>query len=248
MSERTLSARAAAGAPTSVSSEPKSCLSTLEPLLQHIDAAERQLVHFRKRQEIFAQGELADSVYYLQKGRVKIGVVSADGKEATISMLGPGEFFGETCLTAQPLRVHTAVAMTDCTVVKITRPCMAEALRREKQLAEAFLDHLLNRNLEYQQVIREHIVGSSEQRLAAILIRMSRFAQEKDGETTVIPKLSHQTLADMIGTTRPRVTFFMNKFRKLGLLEYDGSLRIHTAELSRVVLAQEVGQKPETGE
>jgi CRP/FNR family cyclic AMP-dependent transcriptional regulator len=217
----------------------KSCI--VEPLLEHLSTAERRVLHFKKKQKIYTQGELADSVYYLQKGRVKISVLTPEGKEATISLIGAGEFFGETCLTARPHQVHTATAMTDCTVAKITRPCMVEALHQEKQLSEEFLAQVLNRNIEYQQAITDHIVASSEQRLAAILIRLCRFAQERDQQSAVIPRLSHQTLADMIGTTRPRVTFFMNKFRKLGLLEYNGQLRVNLDQLSRVVLGQPLG-------
>lgn len=215
-------------------SELKSCF--VEPLLDHINTAERRVLNFRKKQRIFEQGEIADSIYFLQKGRAKISVISPEGKEATLSLIGAGEFFGEACLTARPLQVHTATAMTDCSVVKITRPCMVQALRDEKRLSEAFLEQLLNRNLEYQQAITDHIVSSSEQRLAAILIRLCRFAQERDESTATIPRLSHQTLADMIGTTRPRVTFFMNKFRKMGLLEYNGQLRVRIEELQKAIL------------
>lgn len=222
-----------------IESVPKAC--NVEPLLEHLSTAERRILHFKKKQKIYAQGELADSVYFLQKGRVKISVLTSEGKEAAISLIGAGEFFGEACLTARPTQVHTATAMTDCTVAKVTRPCMIQALHEEKRLSEAFLEQLLNRNLEYQQTITDHIVASSEQRLAAILIRLCRFAQERDQQTAVIPRLSHQTLADMIGTTRPRVTFFMNKFRKLGLLEYNGQLRINYDQLSRVVLGQSPG-------
>ncbi len=211
------------------------------PLLEHLSTAERRVLHFKKKQKIYAQGELADSVYFLQKGRVKISVLTSEGKEAALSLIGAGEFFGEACLTTRPTQVHTATAMTDCTVVKVTRPCMVQALHEEKRLSEAFLDQLLNRNLEYQQAITDHIVASSEQRLAAILIRLCRFAQERDEESAVIPRLSHQTLADMIGTTRPRVTFFMNKFRKLGLLEYNGQLRVRVDQLSKVILGQSSG-------
>lgn len=214
----------------------KAC--TFEPLLENINTAERRVLHFRKKQKIFTQGEIADSIYLLQKGRVKISVLSPDGKEAALSIIGAGEFFGEACLTARPLQVHTATAMSDCTVVKITRPCMVQALHDEKRLSEAFLEQLLNRNLEYQQVITDQIVSSSEQRLAAILIRLSRFAQEHEGEAAVIPRLSHQTLADMTGTTRPRITFFMNKFRKLGLLDYNGTLRVYIEKLQREILGQ----------
>jgi len=214
----------------------KAC--TVEPLLENINTAERRTIHFRKKQKIFAQGEIADSVYLLQKGKVKISVVSPEGREAALSLIGPGEFFGETCLTSRPRQVHTATAVTDCSVVKITRPCMVQALHEEQRLSEAFLEQLLNRNLEYQQVITDHIVSSSEQRLAAILIRLSRFAPAPEGESAEIPRLSHQTLADMIGTTRPRVTFFMNKFRKLGLLEYNGGLRVNVEKLQSQVLGR----------
>lgn len=217
----------------------KAC--NVAPLLEHLSTAERRVLHFKKKQKIYAQGELADSVYFLQKGRVKISVLTSEGKEAALSLIGAGEFFGEACLTTRPNQVHTATAMMDCTVVKVTRPCMVQALHEEKRLSEVFLDQLLNRNLEYQQAITDHIVSSSEQRLAAILIRLCRFAQERDKESAVIPRLSHQTLADMIGTTRPRVTFFMNKFRKLGLLEYNGQLRVRVDQLSKVILGQSPG-------
>jgi CRP-like cAMP-binding protein len=207
----------------------------LAPLIE-ASRTERKVVHFRKRQKVYVQGELADSVYILQHGRVKICVVSPDGKEATLSIHMPGDCFGESCLSAQPLRTNSAVALTDCTLLKINKPCLAQALRQETQLSEAFLAHVLNRNLEYQQALRNHIIASSEQRLAAILIRLGKLSCERQDSLSVVPRLSHQTLAEMTGTTRPRITFFMNKFRKQGFIHYNDHLLIDCEKLAREVV------------
>jgi CRP/FNR family cyclic AMP-dependent transcriptional regulator len=206
----------------------------VEPLLQDLNS-EKKVVLFRKKQKIYTQGDPADSVYYIQDGTVKIAVVSPQGKEAVVSILGPGTFFGEACLMSRPRQVNTATAVTNCALVRLTKPCMAEALHQGK-FSELFLVHLVSRNQEYEQAICEHIVEGSEKRLARVLLRLSRCGQQA-GTMVVIPRLSHETLADMTGTTRPRVSVFMNKFRKLGLIDYKEEMRVNRARLEAVILS-----------
>jgi len=194
----------------------------------------RNLVIFLKRQTIFAQGDSADAVFYLQTGKVKLTVVSTTGKEATIGILGEGNFFGEGSLAGQALRMGAATAMTDCAVLRIDKQAMMEALHRESAFSDMFVAYLLARNIRYEEDLVDQLFNSSEKRLARILLLLARFGKEGTPET-VVPKISQEMLAEMIGTTRSRVSFFMNRFRKLGFIHYNGGLQVHSSLLNVVL-------------
>jgi CRP/FNR family transcriptional regulator, cyclic AMP receptor protein len=194
----------------------------------------RKFVLFPKKQGIFTQGESANAVFYIQTGKVKLTVVSKPGKEATIGILGEGDFFGEACLAGQPLRMLTATAMTDCSVLRIDKKAMMEALHREHELSDLFVAYLLARNVRYEEDLVDQLFNSSEKRLARILLLLAHFGKEGKPES-VVPKISQEMLAEMIGTTRSRVSFFMNRFRKLGFIHYNGGLQVHSSLLSVVL-------------
>ena len=194
----------------------------------------RRIVTFSKKQAIYAQGATCDAVFYIQKGKVRLTVVSKNGKEATIGILNPGDFFGEGGLAGQPLRMGSAIAMTDCELMRIDKKAMMLALHREHTLSDMFVAYLLGRNIRYEADLVDQLFNSSEKRLARILLLLARFGKEGVPET-VVPKISQQTLAEMVGTTRSRVSFFMNKFRKLGFLDYNGELEIHSSLLNVVL-------------
>ena len=189
---------------------------------------------FPKKQSIFAQGDPADTVFYLQTGKVKLTVVSNTGREATIGIVGEGDFFGEGSLAGQALRMGSATALTDCAVLRIDKKAMMEALHREHELSDMFVAYLLARNIRYEEDLVDQLFNSSEKRLARILLLLAHFGKEGKPEG-VIPKISQEVLAEMIGTTRSRVNFFMNRFRKLGFIHYNGGLQIHSS-LLHVVL------------
>jgi CRP-like cAMP-binding protein len=202
--------------------------------LSTIDGGGRKIVAFPKKQTIFVQGDSSDAVFYIQKGKVRLTVVSKTGKEATIGILNEGSFFGEGCLTGQPLRLCSATAMTDCAVMKIDKKSMVEVLHREPAFSELFVAYLLARNVRYEEDLVDQLFNSSEKRLARILLLLAHFG--KDGKPEVaIPKISQETLAEMIGTTRSRVSFFMNRFRKLGFIRYNGELEVHSSLLNVVL-------------
>jgi CRP/FNR family cyclic AMP-dependent transcriptional regulator len=195
----------------------------------------RKSVLFQRKQGIFAQGDAADAVFYIQTGKVRLTVVSNDGKEATIGILGDGEFFGEGALAGQPLRMGSATAMTDCSVLRIDKKAMMEALHREHEFSDLFVAYLLARNIRYEEDLVDQLFNSSEKRLARILLLLAQFGKEGKPET-VVPKISQETLAEMVGTTRSRVSFFMNRFRKLGFVDYSGSgLQVHSSLLNVVL-------------
>jgi CRP/FNR family cyclic AMP-dependent transcriptional regulator len=195
----------------------------------------RKSVLFQRKQGIFAQGDTADAVFYIQTGKVRLTVVSNDGKEATIGILGDGEFFGEGALAGQPLRMGSATAMTDCSVLRIDKKAMMEALHREHEFSDLFVAYLLARNIRYEEDLVDQLFNSSEKRLARILLLLAQFGKEGKPET-VVPKISQETLAEMVGTTRSRVSFFMNRFRKLGFVDYSGSgLQVHSSLLNVVL-------------
>ena len=191
---------------------------------------------FPKKQAIFAQGDAADSIFYIQEGKVRLTVVSEVGKEATLGILGEGDFFGEGGLAGQPLRMGSATAMTDCELLQIDKKAMMLALHREHTFSDLFVAYLLARNIRYEEDLVDQLFNSSEKRLARILLLLAHFGKEGVPET-VIPKISQETLADMIGTTRSRVSFFMNKFRKLGFVNYNGGsgLQVHSSLLNVVL-------------
>jgi CRP/FNR family cyclic AMP-dependent transcriptional regulator len=196
----------------------------------------RKIVAFPTKQMIFAQGDSSDAVFYIKKGKVKLTVVSQLGKEATIGILSEGAFFGEGCLTGQPFRLCSATAMTDCSVMQIDKKSMMETLHREHALSDVFVGYLLARNIRYEEDLVDLLFNSSEKRLARILLLLAHFGKEGKKET-VIPKMSQETLSEMIGTTRSRVSFFMNRFRKLGFIDYDGGsgLQVHSSLLNVVL-------------
>jgi len=208
--------------------DPKDFLATI--------GAGRKVVAFPKRQTIFAQGDAADSVFYIQEGKVRLTVVSKAGKEATLGILTEGEFFGEGSLAGQPLRMGSATAMTDCELLRIDKKEMMLALHREHTFSDLFVAYLLARNIRYEEDLVDQLFDSSEKRLAQILLLLAHFGKESVSDT-VIPKISQETLADMIGTTRSRVSFFMNRFRKLGFVDYDGGsrLQVHSSLLNIVL-------------
>lgn len=179
----------------------------------------RKAVSFSEKQVIFTQGDAADSVFYIQDGKVRLTVLSHAGKEATLAILNKGEFFGEGALAGQLLRVGSAAAMTDCQLLQIDKQAMMLALHREHTFSELFVAYLLARNIRYQEDLVDQLFNSSEKRLARVLLLLAHFGKEGVTET-VIPKISQETLAEMIGTTRSRVNFFMNRFRKLGFVDY----------------------------
>ena len=198
----------------------------------------RKALLFPKKQTIFAQGDSADAVFYLRTGKVRLTVVSKDGKEATIGILSDGSFFGEGSLAGQLLRMGSATAMTDCAVLRIEKKAMVDALHREHTLSDLFVAYLLTRNIRYEEDLVDQLFNSSEKRLARVLLMLAHFGKEGIPES-VIPKLSQETLAEMVGTTRSRVSFFMNRFRKLGFINYaggpEGGLQVHSSLLNVVL-------------
>jgi CRP-like cAMP-binding protein len=195
----------------------------------------RKVVAFPEKQTIFTQGDAADAVFYIQQGKVRLTVVSKIGKEATLGILSEGEFFGEGGLAGQPLRMGSATAMTDCELLQIDKKAMMLALHREHTFSDLFVAYLLARNIRYEEDLVDQLFNSSEKRLARILLLLAHFGKEGVPET-VIPKISQETLADMIGTTRSRVSFFMNKFRTLGFVDYGASgLQVHSSLLNVVL-------------
>jgi CRP-like cAMP-binding protein len=196
----------------------------------------RKIGAFAKKQAIFAQGDSSDAVFYIQKAKVRLTVVAKNGKEATIGILNEGDFFGEGCLTGQPLRLCSATATTDCSVMRIDKKSMMEVLHREHAFSDMFVAYLLTRNIRYEEDLVDQLFNSSEKRLARILLLLAHFG--KDGKPEiVIPKISQESLAEMVGTTRSRVSFFMNRFRKLGFIDYDGGsgLQVHSSLLNIVL-------------
>ena len=188
----------------------------------------KTILEYGANRNIFMQGQPADSVFYLRRGKVKLSVTSEQGKEAIVATLGSGEFFGEGCLAGQPLRMATAISVEDCTLTRVEKSTMARMLHDEKGLAEIFVAHLLSRIIRYEADLVDQIFNSSEVRLARMLLLLSHFSKESKTET-VVPGINHENLAQMVGTTRSRINYFMNKFRKLGFIDYNGEagLTVH---------------------
>jgi CRP-like cAMP-binding protein len=186
---------------------------------------------YQKKQVIFAQGDSADAVFYLEKGQVTLTVVSAGGKSAIVAMLKAGDFFGEGCLAGQPLRMATASAMSEASVVRIAKAAMIGLLHERSIFSERFMAHLLARNVRIEEDLVDQLFNSSEKRLARVLLLLARFGKE-GGTEPVIPKVSQEVLAEMVGTTRPRISSFMNKFRKMGFIDYNGGLHVHSSLLN----------------
>ena len=196
--------------------------------------ASRRVVLYPKGKTVFSQGQLSDTVMYIQKGGIKISVLSRTGKEAVVAMLGHGDFFGEGALTGQSIRIGTATATTLTTVLIIEKAAMLQLLRDEPAFSDRFISYMLARNIRIEADLVDHLFNSSEKRLARTLLLLARYGDQAGPEQR-IPKISQETLAEMIGTTRSRVNFFMNKFRDLGFIEYNGDIRIHTSLLSVVL-------------
>jgi CRP-like cAMP-binding protein len=194
----------------------------------------RTTANYDKNQVIFAQGDAANAIFYLQKGRVKLTVVSHHGKEAVIAILGNGDFFGEGCLARQSLRMATATAMDDCSIMKLEKTRMVRILHEEPAFSELFVSHLLSRSIRVEEDLIDQLFNSSEKRLARVLLLLANFGKEGQPEP-VIAKISQETLAEMIGTTRSRVSFFMNKFRRLGFIDYKENLEVHSSLLNVVL-------------
>ena len=194
----------------------------------------RKVAEFRKRETIFSQGDPANNVLYIQNGGVRLSVVNEAGKEAVVAVLGPGDFFGEGCLAAQPIRIGSATAITPTAVLVIEKKEMIRVLHHEHAFSDRFITYMLSRNIRIEEDLVDQLFNSSEKRLARTLLLLARYGTENKPQR-VLPKISQETLAEMVGTTRSRVNFFMNKFRKLGFIKYNGGLQINTSLLSVVL-------------
>ena len=198
----------------------------------------RSIGRYRKNQIIFSQGERADAVFYIQRGKVKITVVSEQGKEAVIAILGTNDFVGEGCLAGQAQRIATVAAMTDSVIVRLEKAAIVRVIRQEPEFSEMFIAHLLGRTIRVEADLVDQLFNSSEKRLARLLLLLANFGKEEKPEP-IIAKISQETLAGMVGTTRSRVSFFMNKFRKLGFIGYNGRIEVYSSLLNVVLHDQE---------
>src|ERR1700682_1522549 len=189
---------------------------------------------YRKEQIVFSQGEVADAVFYIQQGKVKLTVVSNHGKEAVVAILGPGHFFGEGCLNGHPLRIATTRAMVECVITRLEKATMIATIHNEPDFSELFMSYLLTRNSRIEEDLIDQLFNSSEKRLARLLLLLANFGKEGRPEP-IVGRFSQEMLAEMIGTTRSRVSFFMNRFRKLGFIEYNGTLEVHNSLLNVVL-------------
>ena len=194
----------------------------------------RKIAEFGKKETIFSQGDVCKGVLYIQKGGVRLSVVNEAGKEAVVAVLGPGDFFGEGCLAGQPIRIGTATAITPATLLVIEKKEMMRLLHHEHEFSDRFITYMLSRNIRIEEDLVDQLFNSSEKRLARTLLLLARYGTE-DKPQRVLPKIAQETLAEMVGTTRSRVNFFMNKFRKLGFIKYNGGLQINTSLLSVVL-------------
>jgi CRP-like cAMP-binding protein len=189
---------------------------------------------YRKDQIVFSQGQVADAVFYIQQGKVKLTVVSEQGKEAVVAILEPGQFFGEGCLNGHPLRMATTRALEECVITRLEKATMIATIHSEPEFSELFMSYLLSRNSRIEEDLIDQLFNSSEKRLARLLLLLANFGKEGRPEP-IVGKFSQETLAEMIGTTRSRVSFFMNRFRKLGFIEYNGKLEVHNSLLNVVL-------------
>ncbi len=204
--------------------------------------AGKAILEFRQNQNVFEQGDAADTIFYIQIGKVKVTVLSELGKEAVVGILEPGQFFGEGCMNGHKLRISTTTAMEDCVITSITKTAMLAALHDEPAFSELFMTYLLTRNSRIEEDLIDQLFNSSERRLARMLLLLANFGKEGSPQP-ISPNISQETLAEMIGTTRSRVSFFMNKFRKLGFIDYNGHIEVHNSLLSAVLQ-----EKPELKE
>ena len=197
----------------------------------------RSVIKYRKNDIVFSQGDPADAIFYIQKGKLKVTVVSDRGKEAVASILGPDEFFGEACMAGQLQRLVTVSAMTDAVVVRIEKPAMVRLVHEQSDFSQTFMTHILNRTIRVEADLIDQLFNSSERRLARLLLLLANYGKEGKPEP-IIAKISQETLAEMIGTTRSRVSFFMNRFRKLGFISYNGHIEVHKSLLNLVLHEQ----------
>lgn len=204
-----------------------------ESFLAHVGEG-RSIGQYRENQVVFSQGDAADAVFYIKSGKVKISVVSEQGKEAVVAALGADEFFGEACLAGQPRRAATAAALTESVVVRLEKAAIVRVIHQEPAFSEMFISHLLARAIRVEADLVDQLFNSSEKRLARMLLLLANFGKEAKTEP-IIAKVTQETLAEMIGTTRSRVSFFMNKFRKLGFIDYNGGIHVHGSLLSVVL-------------
>jgi CRP/FNR family transcriptional regulator, cyclic AMP receptor protein len=189
---------------------------------------------YRKDQAVFSQGQVADAVFYIQQGKVKLTVISEQGKEAVVAILGPGHFFGEGCLNGHPLRIATTRAIDECVITRLEKATMIATIHNEPEFSELFMTYLLTRNSRIEEDLIDQLFNSSEKRLARLLLLLANFGKEGKPEP-IVGTFSQETLAEMIGTTRSRVSFFMNKFRKLGFIEYNGKIEVHNSLLNVIL-------------
>jgi CRP/FNR family transcriptional regulator, cyclic AMP receptor protein len=194
----------------------------------------RSIEGYHKDQIVFSQGDPADAVFYVERGEVKVTVVSEQGKEAVVAILGTNQFFGEGCLAGQAQRIATVATMTDSVIVRLEKAAIVRVIQQESAFSEMFIAHLLNRAIRVEADLVDQLFNSSEKRLARLLLLLANFGKDEKPEP-ILAKISQETLADMIGTTRSRVSFFMNKFRKLGLIDYNGSIEVHSSLLNVVL-------------
>jgi CRP/FNR family cyclic AMP-dependent transcriptional regulator len=194
----------------------------------------KQVLEFHKNQHVFEQGDVADTVFYIQRGKVKLTVVSEQGKEAVVAILEPGQFFGEGCMNGHPLRIATTTAIEDCLITSITKDAMITAIHDEPNFSELFMTYLLTRNSRIEEDLIDQLFNSSEKQLARLLLLLANFGKVGSPQP-ISPNIGQETLAEMIGTTRSRVSYFMNKFRKLGLISYNGHIEVHNSLLSAVL-------------
>jgi CRP-like cAMP-binding protein len=194
----------------------------------------KTIAKFRKNQTIFSQGQSADAVFYIQQGKVKLTVISEQGKEAVVAVLGAGQFFGEGCLNGHPLRLATTRAIDECVITRLEKATMIATIHNEPEFSELFMAYLLSRNSRIEEDLIDQLFNSSEKRLARLLLLMANFGKPGKPQP-IVGKISQETLAEMIGTTRSRVSFFMNKFRKLGFIEYNGTIEVHNSLLNVIL-------------
>lgn len=229
-------AKSAASKARPAKTQPKS-LPPIVPFDLHtfLDSAgiKRKIEKYGRATKVFSQGDPADDVFYIQKGSIKLAVLSRTGKEAVVAILGAGDFFGEGCLAGQPRRMATALALSATTLMVVEKPQMLEMLHKQPDLADRFLKHMLARNIRIEEDLVDQLFNSSEKRLARTLLLLARYG--KDDPQLLLPKLSQETLAEMVDTTRSRVNFFMNKFRDLGFIEYNGEIKVNSSLLTVVL-------------
>ena len=194
----------------------------------------RTVAEYRANERVFVQGETANAIFYIKKGEIKLTVLSKQGKEAVVAILRSGDFFGEGCLAGQPLRMASAIALSECSIMKVEKAVVVRLLHEEPSFSELFMAHLLSRNIKIEEDLVDQLFNSSEKRLARVLLLLANFGKEGRPEP-VIPKISQQMLAEIVGTTRARVNFFMNRFRKLGFIDYNGGLHVHSSLLNIVL-------------